>query len=55
MSTDPVVGAPFLRVEGLAKTYPGAAEPVFDGVNFAVAKGEFVCIVGHSGDRKSVV
>ena len=34
----------FLKVEGLAKTYPGAAEPVFDGVNFNIAQGEFVCI-----------
>ena len=24
----------FLKVEGLGKTYPGASEPVFDGVNF---------------------
>ena len=44
-----------MRVEALAKTYPGAAEPVFDGVNFAVAKGEFVCIVGHSGCGKTTI
>ena len=49
MSTD------FLRVEGLAKTYPGAAEPVFDGVNFDVAAGEFVCIIGHSGCGKTTI
>ncbi|MES2102330.1 MAG: ABC transporter ATP-binding protein [Pseudomonadota bacterium] len=47
--------APFLRVEGLAKTYPGSTEPVFDSVNFRVAKGEFVCIIGHSGCGKTTI
>ncbi|WP_119291620.1 ABC transporter ATP-binding protein [Azohydromonas sediminis] len=46
---------PFLQVQGLAKTYPGAAEPVFDGVNFGIAKGEFVCIIGHSGCGKTTI
>jgi len=45
----------FLKVEGLAKTYPGSAEPVFDGVNFGIAKGEFVCIIGHSGCGKTTI
>ncbi len=45
----------FLQVQGLAKTYPGAAEPVFDGVNFGIAKGEFVCIIGHSGCGKTTI
>jgi nitrate/nitrite transport system ATP-binding protein len=47
--------APFLRVEGLAKTYAGAAEPVFDSVNFGIRKGEFVCIIGHSGCGKTTI
>ena len=51
MSTE----ATFLRVEGLAKTYPGSTEPVFDSVNFGIAKGEFVCIVGHSGCGKTTI
>ena len=45
----------FLQVQGLAKTYPGAAEPVFDGVNFGIARGEFVCIIGHSGCGKTTI
>jgi nitrate/nitrite transport system ATP-binding protein len=46
---------PFLRVEGLGKTYPGATEPVFDQVNFGIGKGEFVCIIGHSGCGKTTI
>ncbi len=45
----------FLKVEGLCKTYPGAAEPVFDQVNFSIAQGEFVCIIGHSGCGKTTI
>ena len=50
MSTDA-----FLKVEALAKTYPGATEPVFDGVNFSIRRGEFVCIIGHSGCGKTTI
>jgi nitrate/nitrite transport system ATP-binding protein len=53
MSTDE--GRAFLQIEGLAKTFPGAAEPVFDSVNFAVRQGEFVCIIGHSGCGKTTI
>ena len=45
----------FLRVEGLSKTFPGAAEPVFDSVNFGIERGEFVCIIGHSGCGKTTI
>lgn len=43
----------FLKVEGLAKTYGG--EPVFDAIHFGIAKGEFVCIIGHSGCGKTTI
>ena len=44
----------FLRIEGLSKTYtPG--QPVFDQVNFTMDKGEFVCIIGHSGCGKTTI
>ncbi|RVT50979.1 ABC transporter ATP-binding protein [Rubrivivax albus] len=45
----------FLTVEGLAKRYPGATEPVFDSVNFGIERGEFVCIIGHSGCGKTTI
>ena len=44
----------FLRIEGLSKTYiPG--QPVFDQVHFTMDKGEFVCIIGHSGCGKTTI
>ncbi len=46
---------PFLRVEELSKTYPGSTEPVFERVNFDLVRGEFVCIVGHSGCGKTTI
>ncbi|WP_341922727.1 ABC transporter ATP-binding protein [Polaromonas sp. YR568] len=48
-------GRPFLQVEGLAKSYPGTREPVFDEVNFSINRGEFVCIIGHSGCGKTTI
>ena len=55
MPNERVPSEHFLRVEGLSKTYPGATEPVFDCVNFGIAKGEFVCIIGHSGCGKTTI
>ena len=52
MSTD---SASFLHIEGLAKTFAGAAEPVFDSINFGIERGEFVCIIGHSGCGKTTI
>jgi nitrate/nitrite transport system ATP-binding protein len=46
---------PFLEVRGLAKTFAGAPEPVFDAVNFNIERGEFVCIIGHSGCGKTTI
>ncbi|MBL8440050.1 MAG: ABC transporter ATP-binding protein [Betaproteobacteria bacterium] len=45
----------FLHVENLAKSYPGNDAPVFENVNFTLEKGEFVCIVGHSGCGKTTI
>ena len=44
----------FLQVEKLAKAYQ-ADKPVFADVSFDIAKGEFVCIIGHSGCGKTTI
>lgn len=51
----PTDAAPFLKVEGLGKVYPGSPEHVFDAVNFCIHQGEFVCIIGHSGCGKTTI
>src|SRR5437870_6063316 len=43
----------FLQVEELARRYGGTA--VFERVNFTIEKGEFVCIIGHSGCGKTTI
>jgi nitrate/nitrite transport system ATP-binding protein len=43
----------FLQVTGLAKRYDKAT--VFSDVGFTMEKGEFVCIVGHSGCGKTTI
>ena len=48
----------FVEVEGLSKRYPnpdGGELTVFEDANFGIDKGEFVCIIGHSGCGKSTI
>jgi nitrate/nitrite transport system ATP-binding protein len=45
----------FLAVENLSKSYKAEGPPVFDGINFKIEKGEFVCIIGHSGCGKTTI
>jgi nitrate/nitrite transport system ATP-binding protein len=42
-----------VQVQGLAKRFGDAT--VFDGVNFTLSEGEFVCIIGHSGCGKTTI
>lgn len=49
----------FLKVDSLTKIFPALpgsdALPVFENINFGIARGEFVCIIGHSGCGKSTI
>jgi nitrate/nitrite transport system ATP-binding protein len=44
----------FLKIENLAKAYQ-TDKPVFADVSFTIDKGEFVCIIGHSGCGKTTI
>lgn len=50
---------PFLKIENLTKRFETTkgsdAFTVFENVSFAIEKGEFVCIIGHSGCGKSTI
>ena len=49
---------PFLSIERLTQRFPdgqGGTLTVFEDATFGVEKGEFVCILGHSGCGKSTI
>jgi nitrate/nitrite transport system ATP-binding protein len=45
----------FLTVENLSKSYKLEGPPVFEGINFEIERGEFVCIIGQSGCGKTTI
>jgi nitrate/nitrite transport system ATP-binding protein len=53
------MSGPFLQVQGLTQRFPGAAgKPdvtVFENIHFGIDKGQFVCIIGHSGCGKTTI
>ncbi len=50
---------PFVQIDQLARRYPAlrgqAALTVFEDVHLTIARGEFVCVIGHSGCGKSTI
>ncbi|GHU06564.1 nitrate/sulfonate/bicarbonate ABC transporter ATP-binding protein [Betaproteobacteria bacterium] len=53
------MATPFLKVEGLARRFHGEGGKndltVFENIHFGIEKGEFACIVGHSGCGKTTI
>lgn len=54
------MSVPFLKIERLARRYPatsgsGTDITVFEDINFGIQRGEFVCIIGHSGCGKTTI
>src|SRR6201989_2202344 len=48
----------FISIEGITKRFPaagGGATTVFQDLWLTMARGEFVCIIGHSGCGKTTV
>ncbi|WP_284273812.1 ABC transporter ATP-binding protein [Bradyrhizobium iriomotense] len=48
----------FISIEGIAKRYPGAGggtTAVFENLWLSMARGEFACVIGHSGCGKTTV
>jgi nitrate/nitrite transport system ATP-binding protein len=48
----------FISIEGIAKRYPapgGAVTTVFQELWLSMRRGEFVCVIGHSGCGKTTV
>ncbi len=46
---------PFIKVESLSKQYSSDSPSVFENINFEIQKGEFICVIGHSGCGKSTI
>ena len=49
----------FVQVQALKQAFPNPAGEgelvVFDDINFEITKGDFVCIIGHSGCGKTTI
>src|SRR3979490_565845 len=48
----------FISIEAIAKRYPGAAGgeiAVFENLWLSMGRGEFACVIGHSGCGKTTV
>jgi len=48
----------FISIEGIARRYPkpgGGVTTIFENLWLSMARGEFGCVIGHSGCGKTTV
>ncbi|MBZ0149626.1 MAG: ATP-binding cassette domain-containing protein, partial [Pseudorhodoplanes sp.] len=48
----------FISIEGISKRYPapgGGTTAIFENLWLGMQRGEFVCVIGHSGCGKTTV
>jgi nitrate/nitrite transport system ATP-binding protein len=46
--------APFISIEGISRRY-GEAPAIFENLWLSMQRGEFVCVIGHSGCGKTTI
>ncbi len=49
---------PIIKIQGIAQRYPkreGGTTTVFENLHLNIQKGEFVCLIGHSGCGKTTI
>lgn len=44
-----------VRLSGVSKTYPGAGEPILEGLDLELTRGETVALIGRSGSGKTTL
>ncbi|MCA9540353.1 MAG: ABC transporter ATP-binding protein [Myxococcales bacterium] len=54
-ATTPGEAGPGVRFEDVWFTYPGATEPVLQGVNLTLVPGQKLALVGHNGSGKTTL
>jgi len=56
-TTSTIGQEPYLALENISKSYPTPEGPytVLEGIDLAVNKGEFICLIGHSGCGKTTL
>jgi nitrate/nitrite transport system ATP-binding protein len=50
-----IPGRPLISIEGLARRFSDVGPPVFEDIWFGVERGEFCCLIGHSGCGKTTI